>query len=238
MNKFGAPKNWANEESSDDEDVPTKIESTIDTTSGAGGSLREKGEAADAEVVTSVQELDVQQPEVSGSLEADEETEDDEEDSDDDEDTQVPFVEAVVEKKAAPKKPLSKKEQKELKKQELDELDQILSEFGVQVAQDTNTDGAVSEEVQAVSSTSEKDDKDGKLKKKKKKTQSKPAPVPQEAGAVDVASILKSKLKKNKKADGPQSEAIKEALKVVAEVDSKKKKGKDKSKKGYSETSY
>ena len=154
-------------------------------------------------------------------------------------------------------KNLSKKEKEALRKKELEELDSIFNEFGLKPSPVTEH-----EEKKTEKKTEEKLEKgekskegsplvEGEKKKKKKKPSSTPKTdqvevevAPQSSSnsvVVDVKDVLKNKLlaKKNKNGSGT-NEAVKEALKALAESDNSKRKKKESltaKKKNYSEFS-
>ena len=154
-------------------------------------------------------------------------------------------------------KNLSKKEKEALRKKELEELDSIFNEFGLKPSPVTEH-----EEKKTEKKTEEKLEKgekskegsplvEGEKKKKKKKPSSTPKTdqvevevAPQSSSnsvVVDVKDVLKNKLlaKKNKNGSGA-NEAVKEALKALAESDNSKRKKKESltaKKKNYSEFS-
>ena len=181
--------------------------------------------------------------------ETEEESEEESESEDEEEDTlrnitTSTVAQKPVEKKKAPAQ-LSKKEKKELKQKELEDLDSILSQFGIE--QKDNSGNQAAAQVNTPQQESKEEvgtvEESKKKKPKKKKSTASSSAVPKQdevetAAAdviVDISQVLKSKAKaKPKKATS--NDAISEALKESRSVDTKGKKSKDK--KGYNEFSY
>jgi hypothetical protein len=181
-------------------------------------------------------EVEAEQEEVEQEDEEEESGSEDEDDDDEESIGDVDLVASVSESKPAVSKaktpaivvPLTKKERKEQQKKEIDELDSILSELGA-IATPT-----VSMEASAPPVTEEQVPKgDDKRRRKKKakapqtetQTQAEPADeVEAQPVAVDVAAVLRSKLKKPKKVPKNTSTAVQEALRSLEASDSKLKK--------------
>ena len=102
---------------------------------------------------------------------AEAESSDEEDDGFDMSQLKGPAAEKVEEKAAAPVKKLTKKEKNELKKKELDDLDDVFAEFGI----DTSAAPAPAKVEEKVEST-EAVASDDKKKRKKKKAAKKPEP--------------------------------------------------------------
>ncbi len=197
-----ASENWADDESSDEEDKPSRAE----------------------------------------DAENDEESEDEESSSESGDDQIRPATNLVArEPIKAKEKPaalinLSKKERKELKAKELNDLDALLCEFGVETEKQTSMqeDEPNVVEIESKAETSPPDA--SKAKKKKKKASDKKGSASEATRAEETASnfegLAKPKIKSLSKKAGPDA-AISAAIADLKEAAEAKKKQKKKEKKTY-----
>jgi hypothetical protein len=187
-------------------------------------------------------------------LQEDEDSESDESSEEEEEQRRAVTVtkaQQPIEKKVIQVAQLSKKERKDLRLKELNDLDSILNEYNKDIIIPASS-LSLEEKKEIVKEPTDKTEIDNeKLKKKKKKkavstnakvseeeVSTNPSTEIKTIETVDVAALLKAKLTKKKTSSSSASSlAIAEALKAAEEANKKKGK-KDKSKKGYNETSY
>lgn len=153
-------------------------------------------------------------------------------DVDDEEEKKREAMKKEVEtKKKVTKKPLSKKEKQALKAKELDDLDDLLNEFGVDTKDEIVTPNeVVAESEPNVATTTSTSKKKKKRNKKKNTTAASVEPTSENVKTVDVAAVVKAKAKPKEKsaAEKAAATAAKEAKEKAKNANKKKKKKKDK----------